>query len=289
MEPYLKIVLFPRPPTDYKCINKYKEGIIHIPTQRKTQNNEEIEKIPCFFRKNPKSNNILIIFHCNGADMFNLSYYIKELSEKYNINILVPEYPRYSIYNAPFSSEICLENSLIIYDFILKNIKNITEKNIYVLGRSLGTGPAIYLSSKRNPAGTFLISPFTTFGAVGKHDEEDYKILSNHFRSIDYIDKIKTPILIIHGKIDPLINYNESIQLFEKCQKDIKKEIKLIDDMAHNFLYEDLLKDVVPCIIDFVDKYCPLNNSENNKIIIDFNKELYILPEELKKKLLSLG
>ena len=287
MDPYIESFLFPSPIIDYKIINKYKKNIIHIPTQRKIQNKEETEKIPCFFKKNIKSNNILIIFHCNGADMFNLSFFSKELSQKYNINILIPEYPGYSIYDSPHSSEKCLENSLIIYDFILKNIKNITEKNIYILGRSLGTCPAVYLSSKRNPAGTFLISPFTTFAYVGKHDEEDFKILSNHFRSIDYIDKIRSPILIIHGKDDPLINYNQAVQLYEKCGKDIKKEIILIDDMTHNFLYEDLLKDIIPCIINFVEKYCPLNNSENKNITIDFDKDFYILPEELQKELSS--
>ena len=287
MDPYIEALLFPCPPADYKIINKYKNNIIHIPTQRKIQNKEEIEKIPCFFKKNNKSQNILIIFHCNGADMFNLSFYSEELSKKYNINILIPEYPGYSIYDSPHSSEKCLDNSLIIYDFILNNIKNITEKNIYILGRSLGTSPAVYLSSKRNPAGTFLISPFTTFGTVGNHDEEDYKQLSIHFRSIDYIDKINNPILIIHGKIDPLINYNQAVQLYEKCGKDIKKEIILIDDMTHNFLYEDLVKDIIPYIVKFVDKYCPLNNSENKNIIIDFDKDFYILPEELQKELSS--
>ena len=79
---------------------------------------------------------------------------ISDVPEKYNINILLPEYPGYSIYNKHKSSKICLENSLIIYDFVLNNNKNITKNNIYILGRSLGTGPAIYLASKRNPAAT---------------------------------------------------------------------------------------------------------------------------------------
>ena len=140
----------------------------------------------------------------------------------------MPEYPGYSIYNSPLSSEKCLENSLIIYDFILNNIKNIKEKNIYIAGRSLGTGPAIYLSSKRNPAGTFLISPYTTFAAVLEeiHKEEELKILYNHFRSIDYTDKINNPLLIIHGKKDKVIKYNEAVKLYEKCRKDIKKDLR---------------------------------------------------------------
>ena len=77
------------------------------------------------------------------------------------------------------------------------------------------------------------------------------------------------------------------MQLYEKCGKDIKKEIILIDDMTHNFLYEDLVKDIIPYIVKFVDKYCPLDNSENKNIIIDFDKDFYILPEELQKELSS--
>ena len=180
--------IFPAPNFDWENLDKYKQYLIHIPTKRKIKDKEsqETEKIPCLFKKCAESPNILIIFHCNGGDIFGLFRVFHDLLGK-EINILVPEYPGYSIYKSPLSSEKCLENSLIVYDFILNNIKNITEKNIYILGRSLGTGPAVYLSSKRNPAGTFLISPYTTFAAVAEdhHKEEESKALSNHFRSID--------------------------------------------------------------------------------------------------------
>ena len=220
--------------------------------------------------------------------MFNIFEIINQLFGNYNINILIPEYPGYSIYNSPLSSEKCLENSLIIYDFILNNIENITEKNIYILGRSLGTGPAIYLASKRNPAGTFLISPYTTFGAVGGsyHSEKIIEALSKHFRSIDYIDKIKTPLLIIHGVPDNLINCEEAKILYGKCSNDIIKELKLIDDMGHNYSTKFLSKIIVPYIIDFANKHCNLKdfkneNNEENKVIIDFDKNIYELPKEL--------
>ena len=279
--------IFPAPILNDLDLDSYKDYLIHIPTQRKDK--EKIEKIPCLFKKNEKSQNILIIFHCNGDDIFGIFDYIFDLIG--NINVLIPEYPGYSIYKSPLSSEKCLENSLIIYDFILNNIKNITEKNIYILGRSLGTGPAIYLSSKRNPAGTFLISPYTTFAAVGEylHNEEELKALSNHFRSIDYIENINNPLFIIHGKADKLINCNEALKLYEKTRKDIEKKIILVDDMTHNYGYNMLKNKIIPSIENFVDRHCPLKNNledninENNKIIIDFSKEFYILPEELKE------
>ena len=276
--------IFPSPVFNAKLIpDNIKEYIIYIPIEGEIKNSNNNEKIPCIFFKNENSSNILIVFHCNGADMFDFFQLLKEMSKEYNINILIPEYPGYSIYDdSPYSSERCLENSLIIYDYILKNIKNITEKNIFILGRSLGTGPSIYLSSKRNCAGTFLISPYTTFGSVGKpfHNKEKYEALSKHFRSIDYIDKVNNPLLIIHGKADRLINYKDSIELYEKCKKDIIKDIELFDDMGHNYNSIYLINLIIPSIIKFTEKNCPSYKMENKNIIIDFDKKLYALPKK---------
>jgi esterase/lipase len=279
--------IFPSPELDEMNLKECKDNLIHIPTNRKNKDGD-IEKIPCLFKGNPKSKNILIIFHCNGADMFRIFNHYSYLCEKYKINVLFPEYPGYSIYDSPLSSEKCLENSLIIYDYILNHIKNIREENIYILGRSLGTGMAVYLSSKRNPAGVILVSPYTTFAEVGKrfHSKEFYHALSNHLRSIDYIDKVKSPLFIIHGKADQLIVCSEAIKLYEKNNGKIK-EIKLIEKMDHNNIgYFGLEK----YIMEFINKYCPLDSTENskeNEFIFD-EKELYILPDKVKEIIESI-
>lgn len=275
MDPYILCCIFPRPGLELESFKKYKNGIIQIPTEK--------DKIPCYFQKSEESNDILIIFHGNGSDMLQLPYYASEISKKYKISILIPEYPNYSIYKAFPSEEKCLENSLIIYDFILNNIKNISEKNIYILGRSLGSSIAIYLASKRKPAGTFLISAFTSFDKVGKHDEETNQILSNYFRSIDYVDKINTPILFIHGKSDYLVNCKESELLFNKCKNDIKKEIVYKEDMGHNFRYDLLRDELIPCIEDFAKKNCGWGNEINKEKMegINLDKKFYLTDEEV--------
>ena len=283
MDMYIEALLFPIPFFKLEYLDKYKSNIIKIPLN---ENSPEI--IPCYFQSNFESNDLLIIFHGNGSDIFNLAYYAQELSKKNNINILIPEYPGYSIYTTLLHSpEKCLKNSLIIYDFVLNNIKNISEKNIYIFGRSSGTSIAAFLASKRNPAGVFLLSPFTTYASVGKHDDEDNKILSKYFRTIDYVDEIKAPILFIHGKCDYIVSSEESVKLFEKCNKSIKKEIILKEDMGHNFLYEFLRDDIIPSIVDFAKKNCAWNNEINNdkdknKNIIDFDKKFYINDEDVQ-------
>lgn len=77
------------------------------------------------------------------------------------------EYPGYSIYNEDKNSDTILNDSLIVYDFIIEELK-INSNNIYVFGRSLGSGPSLYLSSNRNPGGLILISPFTSIQMVAE-------------------------------------------------------------------------------------------------------------------------
>ena len=268
--------IFPAPKFNEEDLLDCKEYIIKIPAGRKNSDNKE-ETIPCLFYKYPNSNNLLILFHCNGMDMFDSFNSISSFKTKLEMNIFIPEYPGYSIYDYPKSSQKCLENSLIIYDFCLKNIKNISEKNIYVLGRSLGTGPSVYLSSKRSPAGTFLLSPYTTFAAVAKnyHTEDFYQKLTQHLRSIDFIDKVECPLCILHGKNDLLIYPEEAEELFKKCEKNNKKELHLIDLMGHNDVFH-YLDEMFNIAKKFIEKYCPLEKKQGNESLgLDLDKSYY--------------
>ena len=70
----------------------------------------------------------------------------------------------------------------------------------------------------------------------------------------------------------------------EKARKDVNKEIKIVDNMTHFFFLDDLVKDILPLIFEFVDKYCPLNKNLN-KIEINFDKNIYLSKEELKQSI----
>ena len=270
--------IFPTIPFNETILPDFKDYLIQIPTGRQTEEKKE-ETIPCLFKKNPKSKKLLIFFHCNGGDMFNAYYFVTKILKNFNFNYLFPEYPAYTIYKAPKSSQKVLDDSLIIYDFCLKNIKNLTEKNIYIFGRSLGTGPAVYISSQRNPAGTFLLSPYTTFAEVGKrfHNPDFYHNLTKHLRSIDYIDKVKCPLCIFHGKEDALIYSSQSEILFKKCENNDKKELHLIDGMEHNDVinHRDEMK---PIAEKFIEKYCPFEDNKEN-ISLDLDKSFYLIKD----------
>lgn len=82
--------------------------------------------------------------------------------------MLIIEYPGYSIYNEDKSAETVLSDSLFVFDYINKVLK-FDNKNIFVFGRSIGSGPSSYLSSERLLGGLMLMSPFTSLKKVVKN------------------------------------------------------------------------------------------------------------------------
>ena len=69
----------------------------------------------------------------------------------------------------PFEAnqENILENALYVYDYINKVI-GIDESNIIIFGRSIGSGPASYVSSKRKPGALILMSAFKSIRDIVK-------------------------------------------------------------------------------------------------------------------------
>jgi len=68
--------------------------------------------------------------------------------EEININGLIVEYPGYGIYKGKPNAKQILEDSLIVYDFLTKEI-GLQKQQIFIYGRSIGTGPATYLAAHR--------------------------------------------------------------------------------------------------------------------------------------------
>ncbi len=77
------------------------------------------------------------------------------------MNVIAIEYPGYSIYFGDKSSQTIERDSLIVFDYFV-HILGVSPSDIVVCGRSIGSGPATYLSAKRSPGATVLISPFTS-------------------------------------------------------------------------------------------------------------------------------
>jgi len=82
------------------------------------------------------------------------------------------------------------------------------------MGRSIGTGPATYLASRRQIPSLILISPFDQISSVAEsHVGCIGNLLKNHFNNEVEMMQYRGRLLLIHGKMDEVIKFSHGRRL----------------------------------------------------------------------------
>jgi fermentation-respiration switch protein FrsA (DUF1100 family) len=101
------------------------------------------------------------------------------------------------------------EDAQAAFDYLLRERKTPCDK-VFVLGRSIGSGPATYLAANnRRLGGLILESPFSSIddAAAGFWYLRVYPValmLRTHFDNVTKIESVGTPVLIVSGTADML-------------------------------------------------------------------------------------
>lgn len=108
--------------------------------------------------------------------------------------------------------------------------------SILVLGRSIGTTVAMNTAANSDIAGLVLVTPLTTGKELGK--ASGLGVFANFagksFNNLEKCDKIRCPVLIIHGTRDEVIPYSMGFKVFETIQS--QKSFVSIENGNHNRL-----------------------------------------------------
>jgi fermentation-respiration switch protein FrsA (DUF1100 family) len=102
------------------------------------------------------------------------------------------------------------------------NSRGVNNKNIILYGESLGTGVATELGKKNTFGGIILESPFTSIAKAAKIYYPYLPInlvLKDRYDSIEKIQNITVPILIMHGKKDNIVPQKMGLDLFKKANQ----------------------------------------------------------------------
>lgn len=152
------------------------------------------------------------------------------------MHFLVVEYPQYGLHvEGKRDQETFWDNAESVYDFLSESV-GLGHQDILVFGRSLGTGPATYLASKRRCAALLLFTPYLSIKHVSKQHVGCMSFCApNIFRNCDYILNVTAPTFIIHGKKDEVIPYQSSQELYKLLSsKSSKKKLVQPELMTHN-------------------------------------------------------
>ena len=218
---------------------------------------------------------VIIYFHGNSEDVCGPMEMLKKMNRKLGTHSCIVEYPGYGIFyqnkESPINPQKMKEDGEVVYDF-LTNQMGFEHKNVIVMGRSIGTGPAIYLASvKKQIKMLSLISPYTSVedlvveNAMGLSFFIKTREIKNDFRNKDIINKIECPIVMIHGKRDRLIKPYHSEQLRRKAIINNHVYLHKPDKMTHNDF--DINNDIIKPI-EYLKNQLDNNQFDNNLSLI---------------------
>jgi len=185
---------------------------------------------------------LIIYFGGNSDDATRFLLHVKKLK---GFDILVFNYRGYMDSSGKPSEKNLFEDAIKIYDKFVKKSK------VILIGRSLGTGVAVYLASKREAKGLVLITPYDSIASLAKQKYPYLPInllLKHKFDSTKYISKTETPVAIIEVKDDATVP-NKNTQRLVKKVKNLVAFVVLKDTTHANVLnhpdFQKVLKEAI--------------------------------------------
>lgn len=196
---------------------------------------------PSVVLRDTKNTLTVLYFHGNNETVHELYFNFKSMKNRF-FNLVCPEYKGYGIRKGQETEIDCnkMAEKCLLYAFHLK-------KPVIIIGYSIGSGPATFLSARYNKLirGLVLINPFISIKKVGL---EKFGIpalfMKERFNNKKNIKDYCGNLMIICGKKDNIINFTHGVILHESCLSKNKKII-IDPDMGHSIIGFDYIFNVI--------------------------------------------
>lgn len=142
----------------------------------------------------------------------------------------------YSEDHAEIEEEQFAEDAIEVHDYIVAMLGLNPTKQVIILGRSLGSGPAVLLASQRNCAALVLFAPFKSLRSVVAEQSMFAigAIAPNMFNNDDRMGDIRCSTFIIHGTKDETVPLAHSQVLFQRSGAlPLSKKLHIVEGMTH--------------------------------------------------------
>jgi hypothetical protein len=149
------------------------------------------------------------------------------------VHVLAVEYPGYGICPGSHCDERgATENASIAFRFA-NEVLRWPVKQIILLGRSVGTGPAIALALENLVGGLVLVSPFLSVReACRERLGPVADLIAERFPNKERMPFIRCPCLVIHGLSDKMVPSRHGEELYRLCTTRKRLETPSLDHNA---------------------------------------------------------
>jgi len=209
---------------------------------------------PCVWitSKRARAQKVVIHMHANACDVGHIYELCARDAECWRANVLLVEYPGYGA-----SSGVAYERSVdrhvaAAYVYVTEEC-GVDPKDIVLLGRSLGTGPATKLASAietvdgKTLSAVVLHSPFTSVREAGLALLGDIAhVMSDRWDNRAHVVKYKTRTLIVHALEDEVVPFEHATILHKMRQTAKLPSVLHSTHGTHNYFsyYRDYLQPI---------------------------------------------
>ncbi len=160
----------------------------------------------------------VVFCHGNGG---NISYRVDSIQVLHDLglSVFIFDYRGYGKSGGKPSEYGTYRDARAAWHYLTEK-RDIPPNRIIVFGRSLGGAVAVRLAREVNPAMVIAESTFTSLYDVVAHHYSPVParlLYRNMYRSVDVIENISCPILVIHSPDDGIVPYELGKRLYEKA------------------------------------------------------------------------
>lgn len=212
-------LLFPAPSPSYDTTLP---GLAMIP-------GAEGLRVAALYRPNPQAKHLLLYFHGNGEDLGAIAPHVEELAA-HGFAVLAVDYPGYGLTGGKASEAGFYAAADAAYRHATGTLGWAPER-IVVEGRSLGGAAAVWVASREKVGGLILQSAFVS-AYRAKIDVP--LLLGERMPSLERMETVRCPVLVIHGFDDGLIAWSHGRRLYEAAPG--PKRCLWVPEAGHNNL-----------------------------------------------------
>lgn len=158
---------------------------------------------------------IVLYFHGNRMNINRYAKYAPEFTRN-NYEVWMMDYPGYGKSTGKRSEQVLYDDAALLYKMAHSKVP---AEQIIIYGKSLGTGIAAQLASKKDCKRLILETPYYSMDALAKHYFFMYPVMpmtKYALPTYQHFEYITAPITIFHGTKDQVIPYKQARWLVEK-------------------------------------------------------------------------
>lgn len=197
----------------------------------------------------------ILYFHGNACDIGSLEEYGQRMSRQCDVNFVAVEYPGYGcstkVYGANKKITPSEKWTYFAVDAILSELSSvwgIEESDIVLMGKSIGSGPAVEFACQDNRKflGLIIDSGFTSCVRIRYNLPSWLHWCSDNlldiFVNVHKLPNVNCKTLLLHAQQDKIVPLEHAMQNWDQIPEEMQAKFVVFDKAAHNtveLLYDE--------------------------------------------------